>query len=115
MLIYDSNYGDEMEIGNDVEMLFIVSILNFQRQFAGCTRTGRNSIFGGNLLGLNSDCGTGAAVISRAIDSGEDTKLTPSEVVAESRISLPALNEKQQEASDGFLASAKDSISIVQG
>jgi hypothetical protein len=126
-------FGDELgshqqQEGDDFEMHFIVSILNFQRQFTACSMSSENSNFEGGLLGQKSyedrDYGSDELTSNEIVNAlvansdnlssrhGERGELEPPD---SQTISVPSLNDSQRKAADAFLLAKDKRIRIVQG
>jgi hypothetical protein len=138
-LTFDVYGSHEVSEGVDLEMHFVTSILNFQRQFLACKLHNENSQFGGEILGnrpVEDDEGqyaTSASVSNHAFDSnihrvdgteaGFDSNIHSADTTGAEQVStkatgsivIPALNEAQQKAVDDFLFCAERKIHIVQG
>jgi len=100
-------YGAASQIcfGKETDMIFLVSILSFQRQFVGCVDIAKNQSFGKRMLGKKVEPAS-----KDTSDEGTDCRLELA-----SKIVLPPLNESQGRAAESFLTSDHGQISIVQG
>jgi len=114
-LAFDHKLDREWDIGGDLEMYFVTSILNFQRQFAACKIAEHNADFGEELWGkapaTEDECAIRA--VSRendTCDSGIDCVVNTND-----KIDIPLLNDAQQKATNDFLSNNGKRIRIVQG
>ena len=107
---YNDNYKSVLIDRNNFEMHFVVSLLNFQRQFAACTTTDKHPDFRGKLLGqqLVNEYNNHSSG-----DEAKDTLPYDSEIKCQ--LAFLELNESQRRAATNFLSSKDGSISIVQG
>ena len=137
LMIYRSDISLSEELEYEAHPL--VSILNFQRQFAACTVTDEISTFDGKLLGhsshselkdsngMESEIGLDHKVSDFETDSDSDSEdedeytisgnnklmQTEAEFFA-GKLAIPCLNASQEIAAETFL-SGNDLITIVQG
>ena len=94
----------DLEVGDELELQYVTTILSFQRQFQACQLHSSNSIFGYELF---SDI----PIRSTATDDNQDCN----EEATSTTINIPLLNESQNEACEGFLSDMGRRIHIVQG
>ena len=116
---------------SDYEIHFVVSILNFQRQFAACNPYDRNTSFGGKLLGIKTNTTDEDSTeivesdenmlnnVGRKEKQGDEIQVNLpdswTEAFNNTKVLIPSLNETQQKAANEFLAAEEGSIRIVQG
>ena len=94
----------DLEVGDELELQYVTTILSFQRQFQACQLHSSNSIFGYELF---SDIPRASPDIDTNLDCCEEAKHTA--------INIPVLNESQKEACEAFLSDSGPKIHIVQG
>jgi len=104
----------------ELEMYCVATILNSIRQFHACESFNDDFSLNGELLGTKapSSCAEEVDIIGSEV-SGPDSESSLCQQLREdlvwSRITIPALNESQQRACDGFVSDGGARIHIVQG
>lgn len=135
VVLYGSIINEKLPLDEEVDILFLVSILSFQRQFAGCSDIKTNETFQRELLGVKDS----STSDDESADLEEDNVERLNELLGmrdssssdeesadleEDNVeraytsdgdALEGLNESQSRAANDFLASTGNRISIVQG
>ena len=95
----------------DIGMFVVCSVLSYQRQFTALSRQ-LATTFGGSLMGNISPTSDSSG---ENIGGPASALAEMKELIEQSKINIPPMNDVQQTAVQEYLSSPKDTIRIIQG